>query len=365
MKKTLVGFLSAWMFIFGLSGCTAAEGKNAGLSLVYGATAALSLLLLIGCVSVVQKKRIWFILLFSSVLVVNIGYTLLSVSTGLEMALMANRLSYLGSVFLPFSMLMILLNVTNTPWKKGLPITLGCLAVAVFLVAASPGILDIYYKEVSFAVVDGVSTLVKVYGPLHPLYMVYLFGYFAAMIWVIVRAFVRKMVNSTAHAVILLSAVLVNIAVWFVEQLLNNDFEMLSVSYIISELFLLGVHLVVKENQRLREIAKQVEMAKNYSARENTAADRMLAQPLEAAFVSAEQMELFVGGLERLTPTETAIYEAYMARVTTKEIMANLNITENTLKYHNKNIYGKLGVTSRKQLLEIHKYIQSVRSNLE
>ena len=27
-------------------------------------------------------------------------------------------------------------------------------------------------------------------------------------------------------------------------------------------------------------------------------------------------------------------------------------INQNTLKYHNKNIYSKLGVTSRKQLLE-------------
>ena len=37
----------------------------------------------------------------------------------------------------------------------------------------------------------------------------------------------------------------------------------------------------------------------------------------------------------------------------TKEIMNSLNIKENTLKYHNRNIYGKLGVSSRKQLMEI------------
>jgi len=28
-----------------------------------------------------------------------------------------------------------------------------------------------------------------------------------------------------------------------------------------------------------------------------------------------------------------------------------MNIKENTLKYHNKNIYSKLGISSRKQLL--------------
>ncbi|MBE6941575.1 MAG: hypothetical protein E7455_04785 [Ruminococcaceae bacterium] len=30
-----------------------------------------------------------------------------------------------------------------------------------------------------------------------------------------------------------------------------------------------------------------------------------------------------------------------------------MNITEITLKFHNKNLYGKLGVSSRKQLLEV------------
>ena len=69
-------------------------------------------------------------------------------------------------------------------------------------------------------------------------------------------------------------------------------------------------------------------------------------------------------GLSKLTPTERAIYDAYIARVTTKEIMANLNITENTLKYHNKNLYGKLGVSSRKELIEIYKQLKAVKAKL-
>ena len=39
-----------------------------------------------------------------------------------------------------------------------------------------------------------------------------------------------------------------------------------------------------------------------------------------------------------------------------------LNIKENTLKYHNKNIYGKLGVNSRKEILEIHKQIKIINN---
>jgi DNA-binding CsgD family transcriptional regulator len=55
-----------------------------------------------------------------------------------------------------------------------------------------------------------------------------------------------------------------------------------------------------------------------------------------------------------LTPTERAVFEAYAAGKTSKEVMEQLNITENTLKFHNKHIYAKFGVSSRKQLLALH-----------
>ena len=345
MKKQLLLFPR--FTVLGLTECHGIGENAASLSIIYGAVAFLALLLLIGCHIVVRKNRRWFIILFSSVLVVNTGYTFLSMSTNLKMALSANRIAYLGSVFLPLSMLMIILKVTNTKCRKWLSASLFILAVVVFLIAASPGILPIYYKEVSFKIVDGVSTLVKVYGPLHPLYLLYLLGYFAAMVTVIIRASVKKTIESATHAIILAIAVFVNIGVWFIEQLSDIDFEFLSVSYIISELFLLGVHLVIKENQRLRELVLQKE--------ETLRATRDLEKNQRNVSVSAEAMEDFAKGVETLTPTERAIFEAYLLGMSTKDIMADMNIKENTLKFHNKNIYGKLGVSSRKQLIEVHR----------
>ncbi len=81
--------------------------------------------------------------------------------------------------------------------------------------------------------------------------------------------------------------------------------------------------------------------------------------------ISPERIEAFIGGINTLTPAEKSIYDAYIARVTTKEIMATLNIKESTLKYHNRNIYGKLGVSSRKELLEVHKHLKSVKATLD
>lgn len=361
MKKVLALAPLFLMLILCLAGCTASGGKSANLAIIYGVAAGISFLLLAVCFLLVRQKKRWFMLLFSSVLVVNIGYTCLAVSSCLEMALMANRISYLGSVFLPFSMLMIILDVTNTPYKKWLPCSLLGVAAVIFLIAASPGILSIYYKDVSFTVVNGVSTLVKTYGPLHPVYFVYLMGYFSSMVAIILRASVKKTVDTTSHAVILAGAVFVNIGVWLMEQFISVDFEILSISYIISEAFLLGVHLLMKEHQQMRQFIKEVETAQHYAAPE-VATPEGVPETLPAAeSIEPAKMEAFIKGIDVLTPAERAVFIAHVERLTTKEILERLNIKENTLKYHNRNIYGKLGISSRKELLELHKHIQSTK----
>ncbi len=64
-----------------------------------------------------------------------------------------------------------------------------------------------------------------------------------------------------------------------------------------------------------------------------------------------EEYQFFVENLGMLTPAEYRVYELYLSGKTAKQIAEILHITENTLKYHNKNIYSKLGISSRKQLL--------------
>lgn len=52
-------------------------------------------------------------------------------------------------------------------------------------------------------------------------------------------------------------------------------------------------------------------------------------------------------GREELTPTETKILGAVVAGKSNKEIAYDLNISENTVKTHVKNVFEKLGVSDR------------------
>lgn len=339
MKKYI---LSAFLpLLLLLPGCSSAGGKTLPVSIIYGVSVLFSALLILGYHLLVRKKDPWFLLLFVSVFVVNVGYFLLAVSTDLQMALWANRISYFGSVFLPAAMWMIILRAAKTEYPKWLPVFLLLFGAAVFLIAASPGILDIYYKEVSFEIVNGCGKLIKVYGPWHISYLFYLLGYFSAMVISILFAAVQKRMETAAYTVLLAFAVFINILVWLIEQLVDIPFEMLSVSYIISGAFLLGLNRIMEETRRLREAAQQTAPA----------------DPVPEPEFSKEQLEFYANGLETLTHTERTVYDFYIEGRSTKEIREMLDITENTLKFHNKNIYSKLGVSSRKQLVAMHKVL--------
>lgn len=205
------------------------------MSLAYGVNTVTALFLLGVCIVVDRKKEIWLLLLFLSVFVSNLGYFLMSVSKTLDSALRANRIAYSGTVFLPFFMLMIILNLCRVWYRKWLPSALCIVSLLVLAIAASPGYLTVYYRTVSLEIVDGTSVLVWEYGPLHSLYYVYLLLYFSAMFAVIVCSILRKRITARIHGILLLFTVFINIAVWLAEQFLPRRFEFLSIAYILSE----------------------------------------------------------------------------------------------------------------------------------
>ena len=116
-----------------------------------------------------------------------------------------------------------------------------------------------------------------------------------------------------------------------------------------------------EEQLRILEAAKQAaeaEAQQHKAAYEKALEEYRLAQNEilhltedQKKKIVLEDYDYFICNLKTLTPAESRIYELYLEGKTAQEIAAILGIQENTMKYHNKNIYGKLGVSSRKQLL--------------
>ena len=125
--------------------------------------------------------------------------------------------------------------------------------------------------------------------------------------------------------------------------------------------FLAQKDIAYEEQLKLLQAAKQAaeeETQRTKAAYEKALAEYELAQSEilhlaedQKKKIVLEDYDYFICNLKTLTPTESRIYGLYLEGKTAQEIAAILGIQENTMKYHNKNIYGKLGVSSRKQLL--------------
>ena len=119
-----------------------------------------------------------------------------------------------------------------------------------------------------------------------------------------------------------------------------------------------------EQSRRLTERMELLQKEKEEAERQYASAQHIMQGYLNKDMppIDEDSYNMFVNNLSQLTAKERAIFDLYLAGLVPKEVTVKLGITENTLKYHNKNIYGKLGVKSRKELLQCVKYMRLLES---
>lgn len=309
------------------------SARNGSASLLYGIIALISLLLALGYLFFNKYRERKLLLLYVCVSIANAGYLLLALSGTLTQAMMANRISYFGNAFSVMLMLMIIVETCGFRAPKWVTASLICVSTLAFLVAACGDWKGLYYVRAAIETVNGATRLVKVYGPLHNLYSVYLYGYVLAMFAVILYAIFHRDITTGKHAILLVSAVLGNIGVWFVEQLIQVNFEFLSISMVLTEVILMMLYGMLRDHQNALE--KQLPAP----------AAGTLPRDLEALFAE------FLGNAATLSSAEKRVLGYYIEGYEISEIPELAYISIHTVKKHNRSIYQKLGVASRDDLM--------------
>ena len=295
--------------------------------------------LLIAYLIMVKNKEIWLTMLYVCVTVVNLGYTILSSAKTLEIALLGNDVAYLGSVFLSTCMFLTIVRLCGFKITKLHTIICLSLGIAMFAIVATSGFLPWYYKSAEIEMIDGSAKLVKEYGPLHNLYLVYLIGYFAAMIATIIHSVAKKKIGNPKFAGLIAGVVCGNIITWLFEKFVSWDYEMLSVTYILSEIVLLLVYWMMQDYVHKNDIPSSIEektpviIVDTMSRAEKIEA--ILATLPEGVTLSARQIDMLEGIIDGKSR---------------KEIAADLHLSENTVKMHTSALYRALDVSSREEI---------------
>ena len=319
--------------------------NHGALSIAYGVLALLAVLLLTAYLLFNTKKNRLFLALFGCVAASNCGYFLLSITNHLTIAKFANALSYFGGAFSMLVMLFIIYDVCRMRSRKWLFCLLTGISIAVFAVAASGDWLGLYYKSISLEHVNGMTCLVKEYGPLHSLYALYLAAYVVLMLMIIAYASKTKRLSSPKYTLFLLVAVLLNVGVWLVEQCLTEEFEFLSVSYIVTAVLLLLIYDMLHDYGIIRPDTGivSVQMLNQLNMPQSTPG--ALPSGMEDMFHG------FAEKIKTLSSAERRILNYYIDGHDIAEIPDLAFISIHTVKKHNRSIYQKLEIASRDELM--------------
>lgn len=207
---------------------------------LYAVIVLLSFIMVLVLIGVGHKQIITdYLLIFVAVMVAGIGHYIISTSSGLEAALVGHRISYLGGVFTPVLLFFSVTKMCKIKIPKILAGGLGAYCLIILYFAFSVPSRTDYYSSVSIGREYGMTYLVKEYGPMHSIYIIFLLGCMLAMIGVIVYAHFKKKNVSVKITSGLLIMGVVTISLYFFRRVIGSSIEWFTVAYILDEVALL------------------------------------------------------------------------------------------------------------------------------
>ena len=184
-------------------------------------------------------------LVFVLVPIVNLGFWLLSRSKGLEDALMAHKITYLGGCFLQLMVLLSVFSLCGLPMNRWVKIGLMTLSTVVFFISLTQGEQSDFYTSVSFVRKDDLSILQRQYGYLHHIFVAIVILYFAASIIAIIYTFCRKNQVSRIILILLFLPEIISMICYFGGRILVPDLDLMPAAYLLAQvMYLLIVHRI-------------------------------------------------------------------------------------------------------------------------
>ena len=218
--------------------------------MVLGYYIVICILSFICCIIFYWKMRpnfsVQYSLIFILAFLSHLSYILLSLSENVREALLANKILYIGGCYLQLVGLLLiffLCQITPPKWVRFLLVLFSTVIYGFVLTA---GYLPIFYKSVDIESRNGVTVLVKEYGPLHTLFYAEIVIYLVATIIVLIYGWVKKPNVSKRNLAIAAFMQIFSIFAFFIGRLITKDIEWAALADLVDEIgFLLIMDRIV------------------------------------------------------------------------------------------------------------------------
>ena len=199
-----------------------------------------------------------FIFTFALVPAVNAGYVWLARAQTLEAALNATKLTYVGGCFLHMFLFMGILSLCNFKIRSWVRAALLTLSTVIFAFVLTIGHSPIFYKSAELADSNGVTYLIKDYGPMHTVFYIYMIGLMVASIIALIVCVIKRPEVSLRNLFVLIIVELISIMAFFGGRIASKAtgtvIEVMPAFYVLAEL----AFLILYQRLRLYSISAGV-----------------------------------------------------------------------------------------------------------
>lgn len=181
-----------------------------------------------------KKTSYYYLVLIMIMMVANAGYLAVALSKSVEEAILANKILYLGSCFVPPIMLSLICMLVNYKIRIWMKCILYGASVIIYGMVLTIGYSDLYYKNVYLKSYHDATVIGHTYGIGHTVFYLFLMCHIILELGMIAYMVTRRRSVSKRNLIGITIMVITNVYLFLVGQLINPLVEVSPLTYAIN-----------------------------------------------------------------------------------------------------------------------------------
>ncbi len=192
------------------------------------------------CIIYYWKMRSYFSVHYTLVFILaflsHLCYVLLAVSKDLREAIIINKFLYVGGCYFELVGLVLIFSLCKINIPKWIRFIMALYSTFIFSCVMTVGYSPIFYKNVDIAEKNGVTVLVKEYGPLHSMFYIMVIICLVATVFALIYGWFKNPNVSRTNLAIAAFMQIFTIFSYIGGRAINKDIEWVALADLVNEI---------------------------------------------------------------------------------------------------------------------------------
>ena len=192
-----------------------------------------------------------FTMMFAIIPLANLGFCIQAQAKSLDAALIGTKISYLGGCFETLFMLYSVFSLCKIEVPRAMRGALISFNTLIYMSVLTVGERDIYYKNITYSIIDGVMVIKKEYGFMHSVYLSMIVTFLLLCLAATIYTYISR--NDVSRSILNLQFFpgIITALCYFFGRSINDTLNLIPLSYVLSQI----VFLLIIQRYNLYDIS--------------------------------------------------------------------------------------------------------------